>query len=86
MTCNCESFKRVRVIFVILGQIVAQAYLKLNDLIGKVKAEFMESESTIFTVQEITDAFGFLKAAKAAGCDRLSAEAVRVCSSSDYLL
>ena len=38
------------------------------DLMGKVKAEFIEAEGTIFTVQEITDAIGLLKVGKAADC------------------
>ena len=73
----CESFKIVfeSKIFVILSQIVG--HLKLNDLMGKVKAEFIEAESTIFTVQEITDAIGLLKVGKAAGCDYHSTEAVK---------
>ena len=57
--------------------------LKLNDLMGKVKAKCIKAKSTIFTVQDITDAIGLLKGGKAAGCDHLNAEAV--CSSSDYL-
>ena len=44
---------------------------------GKVKAEFIKAESTIFTVQEITDVIGSLKVGKAAGCNHLSAEAVK---------
>ena len=44
---------------------------------GKVKAEFIETESTIFTVQEITDAIDLMKVGKAAGCNHLSTEAIK---------
>ena len=73
----CESFKRVFESNFCNSWLNGWACLKLNDLIGKVKAEFIEAESTIFTVQEITDAIGLLKVGKAAGCDHLSAEAVK---------
>ena len=56
----------LKVIFVTLGQMVG--CLKLNDLMGKLKDEFIEAESTIFTVQEIANATGLLKVGKAAGC------------------
>ena len=52
---------------------------------GKLKAEFIEAESTIFIVQEFTDAIDLLKVGKAAGCDYLSAEAIKYAHPSDYL-
>ena len=51
------------------------AYFELNDFMRKVKAKSIEAECIIFTVQEITAAIDLLEVDKAAGYDRLSAEA-----------
>ena len=53
------------------------AHLKLNDFMRKLKTEFIEAKSTMFTIQEITDVIGLLKVRMDAGCDYLSAEAIK---------
>ena len=49
----CESFKRVFESNFCDSWSNGRACLKLNDLMGKVKVEFIEAESTIFIVLEI---------------------------------
>ena len=53
-------------------------YQKLNNIMNKLKEEFVNDECSEFTTQDIIEAIGELKFNKAAGFDNLKAESINL--------